>query len=128
MLSQERSGRKTLLNIHSIFSFIHSSDKAFVLIVLENNSKQYKEMAEREKTNVSTENNANEEDNVEYSQPLYTTVTKKGQKYSGKGWSKQVKDLFIDYIAFVKKKHRNNKWMNRRSEYVKKRASKDNNE
>ena len=105
--------------------FIHPSDEAFALIVLENNSKRYQEMAEREQTNVSTDDNANENEKVEYSQPLFTTVTKKGQRSSGKGWSKQGKDLLIDYTEFVKRKRRNNEWMNRRSEYVKNRALKD---
>ena len=108
--------------------FIHPSDEAFALIVLENNSKRYQEMAEREHTNVSTDDNANENEKVEYSQPLFTTVTKKGQRSSGKGWSKQGKDLLIDYTEFVKRKRRNNEWMNRRSEYAKKRALKENND
>ena len=105
--------------------FIHPSDEGFALIVLENNVIRYKEMRDKE-SNVHNNTNGNDDDDdIEFTQPLYTTVTKKGLKSSGKGWTDQGKMKFQQYTQFVKNKRQNQQWINDRNKYVKRKAMKE---
>ena len=102
--------------------YIHASDKGFALIVLENNIIRYREMRDREKNESNGSNNNEDEAEFEYSQPLYTTVTKKGKRTTGKGWSDDGKTKFKEFTMLIQRKRRNKQWLTNRGNYIKKKA------
>ena len=108
--------------------FIHPSDEGFALIVLENNIIRYREMRDRENVESNDNNNNENEVQFKYSQPLYTTVTKKGQRSTGKGWSDDGKTKFKELTLLILRKRRNKQWLTNRSTYIKKKALNDSND
>ena len=112
--------------------FIHYSDEGFALLVLENNIIRYREMRDCPvEPNQQNEENEDEEDEHEYvySQPIYTTLTKKGKQSPGKGWNDASKTQFKVYSKFVQQKRQNQLWMNNeRHKSIKQRVLRDSNE
>ena len=109
--------------------FIHPSDEGFALVVLENNVTRYREMRDRDNRidGQDTEDREDEQE-YEYTQPLYTTVTKKGLKSTGKGWTDKGKLRFQHYTEFVRTKRQNQQWLNDRNNAIKRRALRDSKE
>ena len=109
--------------------FIHYTDEGFALLVLENNVTRYREMRDRAiKSTQQTANNEDEEDEYEYTQPVYTTVTKKGKRSSGKGWNDAGKTRFKVLSKIVQTKRQNQLWLTQRKKSIKRRALADSNE
>ena len=59
---------------------------------------------------------------------MYTTVTKKGKRSTGKGWSDYGKTKFKELTMFIHRKRRNKQWLTNRSTYIKKKALNDSND
>lgn len=109
--------------------FIHPSDEGFALVVLENNVTRYREMRDRDNRIDGQDAEARDgEQEYEYTQPLYTTVTKKGHKSTGKGWTDKGKLRFQHYTEFVQTKRQNQQWLNDRNNAIKRRALRDSKE
>ena len=79
-------------------------------------------------SNQQTGGNEDKEDEYEYSQPIYTTMTKKGKNYQEKDGMMQVNTQFKVYSRFVQKKRQNQLWINERNMSIKQRALRDSNE
>lgn len=108
--------------------FVHPSDEGFALVVLENNIIRYREMRDRELEMNEANNEDDDDDDHDYTQPLYTVVTKKGRKSSGKGWTDKGKMRFQEFTQFVRNKRQNERWMEDRNNAIKSRALRDFNE
>ena len=85
--------------MYSFDKFVHPTDEAFAILVLENNCDRYKDMAERnDMTATSTS-------------PKYTKATRRGQKYQSKGWSDLGKIRFQELTSTVIQYRSNKKWL-----------------
>ncbi len=109
--------------------FVHPSDEGFALVVLENNVTRYREMRDRDnRIDGQDTEDRDDEQEYKYTQPLYTTVTKKGLKSTGKGWTDKGKLRFQHYTEFVRTKRQNQQWLNDRNNAIKRRALRDSKE
>lgn len=94
--------------------FIHPTDEAFALLVLDNNLERYRDMANRPDVSKHL-----------LIPPKYTTVTKMGQKTQVRGWSDSGKLQFQQYTQFVRNVRSKNDWMIKTRKSVKRKCKKE---
>ena len=94
--------------------FIHPTDEAFALLVLDNNLERYIDMVNR--PDVLKQHLV---------PPKYTTVTKGGQKTQVRGWSDSGKLQFQRYTMMIKNIRSQNDWIVKVRKIVKKKCKKE---
>ena len=97
--------------------FVHPTDEAFALLVIENNSKRYNDMVERPGLN-----------GEEYVSPKFTTITRNkvsDKRSQVRGWSDSGKMRFLEYTKMIRRQRSNKIWVDDTKKMVKRRCKRD---
>ena len=97
--------------------FIHPTDEAFALLVLENNSERYSDMVER--PGLSSD---------EYACPKYTTITRNKDKDSRsqvRGWSDAGKWRLLEFTNIIREMRGDKIWIEGKKKMIKRRCKRE---
>ena len=109
-----RSKWKENCTTYDYDQFIHPTDEAFALLVLENNSKRYNDMVLRPGLKIE-----------DYLSPKFTTITRnkdKEKRLQVRGWSDSGKMRFLEYTMMIRKQRGDKKWIDSKKKTIKKKC------